>query len=277
MHGTRRDAVPCYGSHVESVLRRSVRFAINAGPEEGGVNGYAASPPVLGLGRFFECRVAVAGEADPQSGYLLNIKTIDEKVRALVAPIVRRACAGGSEADPFGVVREAAEALGAGLPVRLRSVELGLSPYHSVEMEAGRTSAVLRIRFDFSASHRLHVGEWGPERNKECFGKCNHPSGHGHNYQIEPAVEAPIGRAPFDVRALEHVVQEHVLDRFDHKHLNADTVEFADGSGLNPTVENIAKTCFGLLESPVARLGPGVRLRSVRVWETDRTSSEYPG
>jgi 6-pyruvoyltetrahydropterin/6-carboxytetrahydropterin synthase len=221
--------------------------------------------------------VAVIGEADPRSGYLLNIKTIDEAVRELVLPVVREACAGGAGADPLRMVRAAVEALRGGLPVRLRSVALDLSPYHSVEMDAADTTiAVLRIRFDFSASHRLHVAGWSEERNRECFGKCNHASGHGHNYQLEPAVEAPLGGAGVDVPALERVVHERVLERFDHKHLNVDTEEFADGSGLNPSVENIARVCYELLAGPVAALGPGVRLRSVRVWETDRTSSEYP-
>jgi 6-pyruvoyltetrahydropterin/6-carboxytetrahydropterin synthase len=71
--------------------------------------------------------------------------------------------------------------------------------------------------------------------------------------------------------ALEAIVMREVIDRFDHRHLNADCAEFA---ALNPSVENIARVCHGLLDAPV-RSG-GARLRRVTVWETEKTSATYP-
>ncbi len=43
----------------------------------------------------------------------------------------------------------------------------------------------LSRRYHFVASHRLHVDALGAERNRELFGKCNNPFGHGHNYVVQ--------------------------------------------------------------------------------------------
>ena len=36
----------------------------------------------------------------------------------------------------------------------------------------------------FSSAHRLHNTDLSDEENKEIFGKCNNPNGHGHNYTL---------------------------------------------------------------------------------------------
>ena len=136
----------------------------------------------------------------------------------------------------------------------------------------------LRQQYEFSAAHRLHVEELSESENREVFGKCNNPAGHGHNYRLEVAVEKPItpeGHAPA-VEELDRVVDEHVIDHLDHKHLNLDVPEFAD---LNPSVEHIAQVIWSLLEEPVARLDgeDSARLVEVRVWETGKTACIYRG
>ncbi len=282
---------------VEATLHRTVRFAVEAPEEDGcggggrgtrGPNGYAGSPPVRGLGPFLTCTIECRGTPDTESGYLLNIREIDRAVHARVRPMLERACAGsaaesndgrGTEStNPATLLADALDALQKTLPVAVTAIELGLSPYHALAMTAADpTHATIRLRFDFAAAHRLHVPAWSDKANRNYFGKCNNPHGHGHNYQLEVRVLVPAGLlGAFSIDALEAVVESAVIARFDHKHLNLDTEEFADGSGLNPTVENIARVCHGLLAQPVAALGKDVALRSVRVWETDRTSSEYP-
>ncbi|MBN2560670.1 MAG: 6-carboxytetrahydropterin synthase [Phycisphaerae bacterium] len=127
--------------------------------------------------------------------------------------------------------------------------------------------------FEFSASHRLHVTSMSDEENMRYFGKCNNPSGHGHNYRVEVTVMGEVSEQTGRVialPALEDVVKREVVDRFDHKHLNADTVEFAS---VNPSVENIAKTIWGLVHD---KLAPA-RLHRVKVWETAKTYAEYTG
>ncbi len=262
---------------VETLLTRTVRFS-SEGLAPRGPNGYAGSPPLVAMGPFVECSVTCRGKADPTSGYLVNIKAIDDAVHQHVRPRLEHAQRQEPKPHPARLLAESLDALTAALPATVERIELGLSPYHAIAMAStDRPHAEIRLRFDFAAAHRLHVPEWSEEANREHFGKCTNPHGHGHNYQLEVRVAAPASGPPLiSVQALERMVQAQVIDRFDHKHLNLDTSEFADGSGLNPTVENIARVCFELLTGPIAGLGTGVGLRSVRVWETDRTSSQYP-
>ncbi len=122
----------------------------------------------------------------------------------------------------------------------------------------------LSQKFEFSASHRLHEASLSDEENRACFGKCNNPAGHGHNYEVQVVVR----RAESDLSRLvdlERAVKP-VIDRFDHRHLNLEIAEFRS---LNPTVENIAKIIFGLLKPQVAHLA------AVTVWETPKTWCEY--
>jgi 6-pyruvoyltetrahydropterin/6-carboxytetrahydropterin synthase len=113
-----------------------------------------------------------------------------------------------------------------------------------------------------------------PEENLRLFGKCTLPSGHGHNYVVEPAIETRLDSSrPFMLADLERITDEYVIERFDHKHLNLDTEEFGDHA-LNPSVENIARVCYELLRDPIA--SSDATLRSVTVWETEKTSATYP-
>lgn len=137
---------------------------------------------------------------------------------------------------------------------------------------------LLRQKFDFAAAHRLHVPGWTDEENRRAFGKCNNARGHGHNYQVEPCVairlDAPV--PTFTLQHLEAITDAAVIQRFDHKHLNEDTSEFATIGGLNPSVENIAKIVFGILAPEIAKASPDAQLRSITVWETDRTCATFP-
>lgn len=132
---------------------------------------------------------------------------------------------------------------------------------------------ILRETFEFAASHRLHLAVRTDAENRALFGKCNNPNGHGHNYRIAVSVEVDAD-APADARpgfaALERIVETEIMSRFDHKHLNLDCPEFAT---TNPSVENIARICFEVLNGPCATAGG--RLRDVEVWETDKTSCRY--
>jgi len=158
----------------------------------------------------------------------------------------------------------------------LGAVTWRLSPYYSVAMDAADTStALLRQKFDFAAAHRLHNPSLSEVENRQLFGKCNLPSGHGHNYQVEPCVAVEVGGAcRFGLVQLEEITGRVIIERFDHKHLNLDCPEFAQPGGVNPTVENIARVCYELL-APHIR-DAGASLRSLTVWETDRTSCSYP-
>lgn len=274
-------------------LTRAVRFSVNtpppgersrdgAPPEPGLVlNGFAAFPSMRGLGRHYELLIECVGEADRQQGMFYNVAEIDNRVRRAALPRIEAACRDTPWAEPGevlpGVVRATCDALEG----RLASITWRLSPTYSVEMESrDMTSVRIRQRFEFAASHRLHCEEYTPEQNREVFGKCNNPWGHGHNYHIEPVVRAPLaapGNPRFTLAALEKATAEAIIQRFDHKHLNNDCPEFDTAKGgLNPTVENIAKVCFERLAPVIASAPGGATLERVTVWETEKTSCVYP-
>lgn len=143
--------------------------------------------------------------------------------------------------------------------------------------------ALLRQKFEIAAAHRLHVPSLSDEENRRLFGRCANPSGHGHNYIIEPCVEVPVGGADgrFGLVELERVTIAAIVEPFDHRNLNTDCPQFDQSrGGVNPSVENISRVFYGLLAPAIAAAGKGgsgVKLRSITVWETEKTSSTFPG
>lgn len=124
----------------------------------------------------------------------------------------------------------------------------------------------------FNAAHRLFNKTWTDERNDAVFGLCNNKNFHGHNYElIVKVVGEPDPETGYviDLKMLSDLVKKEVLNRFDHKNLNLDTVEFAE---LNPTAENISKVIYDLLRS---KLDTSLEL-TIRLYETERNFVEYP-
>ena len=131
---------------------------------------------------------------------------------------------------------------------------------------------LLSQKFEFSASHRLHNPSLSDEANRDTFGKCNNPHGHGHNYEVQVALigEPDSGGVLVDIPTFERTVAEVAIDRFDHKNLNVELPEFEN---VIPSVENIARAIYRLLKPRFA--DARARLASVTVWETPKTSCEY--
>ncbi len=128
-------------------------------------------------------------------------------------------------------------------------------------------------RLHFSAGHRLHRPDWDEERNREVFGACSNPTGHGHNYDLEVTVEGEIDPETgfvLDLKRLKELVKEMVISDMDHANLNSD-VEWLDGR--NPTAENLSVAIWDRLEGRL----DGAELVSVKLWETDRNVAEYRG
>lgn len=259
-------------------LSRTVRFCLNSpsrrapAGEPPMTNTFAAWPPMRGLGRYYELTVTCRGEPDAASGYFLNIKLIDQAVRQHVLPgLEQTITAAHATADvPMGgLMRQIIADLQPPLRGSVAAATLRLTPRLSLTIRSNAMHEVLiRHQYEFSASHRLHVPRWDERRNRETFGKCNNPAGHGHNYKLEVAVIVsidPHGRVP-DVSQLDALVDQHVIEKLDHKHLNTDVVEFR---ALNPSVENIARVIHDLLEGPVA--GVGSKLDEICIWETGKT------
>ncbi|HEY3930103.1 MAG TPA: 6-carboxytetrahydropterin synthase [Candidatus Koribacter sp.] len=129
--------------------------------------------------------------------------------------------------------------------------------------------AHLTRRYWFAASHRLHSEKLTAEQNREVYGKCNNPYGHGHNYALEVTVSGPVAQDTgfvMNLPELDQVVKEQVLERFDHQNLNF-VVEFRD---VVPTTENLCISIFEILKRKMS----GVHLDKVRLEETSKNSFE---
>jgi 6-pyruvoyltetrahydropterin/6-carboxytetrahydropterin synthase len=265
------------------LLTRTVRLCVNppgkAAAAGEGVNGFGGKPAMRGLGRYYELDIICAGEPDPATGYLISIKEIDHAVRSAALPILQRVCAERPETEPATLLPDLLRAVDDDLGGLVRQLTWALTPTYRVTMNADDQSAVLlRQRFDIAAAHRLHVPSLSDDENRQLFGRCNNPAGHGHNYVFEPVVRAALDHAgaALSLADLERLVDERIIDAFDHTHLNEDTDVFATGAGLNPSVENIAKVFFERLAPAVADASAGrAELRSMTVWETDRTCATF--
>jgi 6-pyruvoyltetrahydropterin/6-carboxytetrahydropterin synthase len=128
----------------------------------------------------------------------------------------------------------------------------------------------------FCASHRYYRPDWSLEKNAAAFGACASPSGHGHTYQCVVSVKGrphPETAMVMDLAALDRILREEVVQRFDHKHLNLDVPEFAYGATV-PTGEAL---CLEIWKRVSARLPEGCVLASVRVAEEPSLWAEYRG
>lgn len=125
----------------------------------------------------------------------------------------------------------------------------------------------------FSASHRLHNPDWSDEKNREVYGKCNNPNGHGHNYEIEVTVAGdPPGETGMvvDLKKLSAVITRDIIDKVDHKHVNLD-VDFLQG--IIPTAENLAVAFWQILNNNIQ----GGKLYAIKLHESDSNVVEYRG
>ncbi|MEN9548096.1 MAG: hypothetical protein RIR12_687 [Bacteroidota bacterium] len=124
----------------------------------------------------------------------------------------------------------------------------------------------------FNAAHRLFNPAWTDEKNQAVFGKCSLPHYHGHNYDLivkVTGVPNPDTGYVIDMKVLSDVIKNNIVEKFDHRNLNLDTIEFKD---INPTAENIAIVIYQLLR-PCIDLSLDLQ---VRLYETPRNFVEYP-
>lgn len=135
----------------------------------------------------------------------------------------------------------------------------------------GNKVAVFR-KEHFNAAHRLNNPLWDEATNARVFGKCNNPHYHGHNYELIVKVTGVPDKATgyvYDMKLLSDLIQENILERFDHKNLNEDTAEFKN---LNPSAENIAIVIYNILRD---KIDTALDVQ-IRLYETERNFVEYP-
>jgi len=245
--------------------------------------GLCSLPP--GHGHNYELIVAMGGGLDGD-GMVLNLSDVKHAIRReVIQPLDFRFL---NEAWPdFDLSRPdgrlpTTEALALAIRERLAPhlPVVGLRLYEQpnlwadVLVDSSRPSmeAFLSIRTHFAAAHRLARPELSQAENEAIYGKCARPHGHGHNYLLDVTVRGPIDPRTgmvCDLAQLQALVDDLVVEPFDHTFLNKDIPHFA---GCVPTAENIALHIADLLTQPIA--GIGARLHKVRLQESPNNAAE---
>jgi 6-pyruvoyltetrahydropterin/6-carboxytetrahydropterin synthase len=229
-------------------------------------------------GHNYVLEVTVGGSVDPETGMVINIKRIDDVLKAeIVRPFDQRSL--NDEVEHFqtrstsleNVIGYIAQVLGKKLPpeATLTHLKLEEMPTLWAELDLETRRMTLTRTYEFAASHRLNAPALSHERNLELYGKCNNPAGHGHNYVLEVTVEgSPDPQTGFlcDLAALDSAVNEAVVDRYDHRNLDVDIPEF---QGRITTSEIVAREIFDRLVGVVP-----AKLARVRLFETARNVFE---
>jgi 6-pyruvoyltetrahydropterin/6-carboxytetrahydropterin synthase len=136
--------------------------------------------------------------------------------------------------------------------------------------------AFLTRKVSFAAAHRYRRPDWSNEKNEAVFGLCARENYHGHSYVCEVTVAGEIDSETgfvADLGRLDLILAEEVKNRFDHRNINVDVPEFADGK-LIPSGENLAHYIFDRVR---ARLPESVSVESVTIAEDQTLSASYRG
>jgi 6-pyruvoyltetrahydropterin/6-carboxytetrahydropterin synthase len=221
--------------------------------------------------------VTTEGSVDPRNGMVVNIKDIDDVLkRDVVGQLDSKSI--NDEIPHFQDKASSIENLilfieaqlenlpGEATLVALRLEEM---PTLFAELDIKTKTMTITRVYEFAASHRLHSPFMSDAQNQEMFGKCNNPSGHGHNYVLEVTVSGqPDERTGMiaDILEIDRVVEERVVDRYDHKFLNCDVPEFEEKVVSSEViVQEIWKALDGHLPA---------KLHRVRLYETARSIFE---
>lgn len=239
-----------------------------------------------GHGHNYVVEVTVAGAIDPASGMVVNIVDVDRVMKQFVTgPLADKHLS--YEVPHFrdtpptleNIARFVADRFSAHFSdpaARLARVIVWESPtlWATLNLEKEPPMVALTRALDFAAAHRLHAPGLSDAENQRIFGKCDNPNGHGHNYGVEVTIVGepdPVTGMIVDLVALDAVLDREIMARFDHKHLNRDTPDFAD---VNPTSENLTRAIWEHLEDNIPA---PARLFRVVVKETERNYFEYYG
>ncbi|MEB3243490.1 MAG: 6-carboxytetrahydropterin synthase [Cyanobacteriota bacterium] len=246
---------------------------------------FGACSVLPGHGHNYELIVAMAGALDAD-GMVLNLSDVKHALRKEVIDPLNFRCLNASwpEFDlsrPEGCL-PTTEALAIAIRHRLSphlpvaAIRLYEHPDLWADVLSGPTidpmEAFLTIRTHFAAAHRLAREELSQAENEAIYGKCARVHGHGHNYLLEVTVRGSVDPRTgmvCDLAALQQVVQDQVVEPFDHTFLNKDIPHF---SRCVPTAENIALHIADVLTVPIA--GLGAHLHKVRLQESPNNAAE---
>ena len=236
-----------------------------------------------GHGHNYLLETTVEGAIDPTTGMVVNLYDLKLALEAVLVEFDHKDL--NTDTDAFKERMPTTENLalvlwdriaGSMPGIRLAAIRLFEEEDLYVDYEGrqsgGHPEVSLTRCYHFAAAHRLHSASLSEEENRRVFGKCNNPNGHGHNYTVKVTVRGTVNPETGMVTPLDRLdptVEEQVLRRFDHQHLNYDE-GFA---GKTTTGENLAILIWELLEKAV----PAGTLEKVGIVETRDNYFEYCG
>jgi 6-pyruvoyltetrahydropterin/6-carboxytetrahydropterin synthase len=233
---------------------------------------FGASAKFPGQGHNYVLFVSLAGELD-EYGMVLNLSDVKHVIKQEVTGQLDFSYLNDVWKDfqqtlptTENIARSIWQRLAPHLPlvrVQLLAHSQLWADYTGEEMEA-----YLTISTHFSAAHRL-----APNLSPEIYGKCTRT--HGHNYHLEVTVKGKIDPRTgmiLDSGALNRVVEDYVVQPFDHTCINDDIPYFAE---IVPTTENIAQYIHNSLRSPIQELG--AELHKVKLFESHQLWADYQG
>ncbi|WP_240416344.1 6-carboxytetrahydropterin synthase [Paenibacillus periandrae] len=228
-----------------------------------------------GHGHNYVLEVMIRGSLDPKSGIVVNITDIDTVTKRLIEEEFDGRFL--NHEHPYfqnhvPTTEKIVEYLWYALVDKFPDCELYklvLHENHYLSAEKGLDSMVSMTRkYHFCAAHRLHSDLLSDEENKRIFGKCNNLYGHGHNYYLDVTVkgepDAHTGMV-MNLSDLDNVVNDVIIQKFDHKHLNLDVEELKD---MNPTSDVLVMVINQLLSEQLPNL------YKVGLWETEKNYFE---
>ena len=126
----------------------------------------------------------------------------------------------------------------------------------------------------FNAAHKLYNPAWTREQNETVFGKCANENWHGHNFELYVTIKGTPNQDTgfvYDVKRLSKIINDHVIEKLDHKNLNED-VDFMAGKMCS--IENLVIAIWGQL---APHLPAEINLHCLKLYETPRIFVEYYG
>lgn len=226
-------------------------------------------------GHDYTLEVAYSGPISASDGMIVNISDIKPIIGAAIAPLDGKFL--DQDVAFFQENRPTAENIARFLwetwPQESGELfRLSLKESRRVCVQINRESMKISRSYEFAAAHRLFAPALSDDENFARYDKCSNPAGHGHNYNLEVAIEgAPDPQTGYIIAPalLDKIVDEEVFTRFDHKHLNVDCPEFRN---LIPTSENLAQVIWEILSERLAR--EGFKLAKIGLNETQKNYFE---
>ncbi len=225
--------------------------------------GPAASPS--GHGHNYRLRVTLGGEFKPDTGVLAAYDSsrsalfafrdlVDHKNLNIDTPALAQ-----SPMTTESLARFAFQRLKIDLPVaRVQLFEL--DNFFAAYDGLGRFS--LGLADSFHAAHRLHSDRLSDADNLSTYGKCSHPSGHGHQYRVEATIGGTYDDRTGTLYHFDRFAEalHKSIEPWTFKHLNLETTDFV---GAPTTGENIVSRLWERLDPLLDH-----RLTRLRLWET---------